>query len=316
MNITTVCVLGGTGFVGRNLAARLGRAGYRVRIPTRRRERHRELLVLPGFELVEADIHNPQALEKLFTGCQAVVNLVGILNERGHDGSGFQHAHVDLPRKVIDACHAQGVRRLLHMSALGAETAVDASFYQRSKAEGENLVHMLCGNDLAVTSFRPSVIFGPGDSFLNRFADLLRTVPGVFPLACAEARFQPVYVGDVVDAFAAALVSPDTHGQRRDLCGPRAYSLRELVQYTARLIGVRRRVVGLPDWGARLQAAMFEYLPGKPFSRDNYRSLQKDNVCAAGVSVCPTALEAIAPSYLGDAEQRRRAQRLHGAERG
>ncbi|APZ42895.1 complex I NDUFA9 subunit family protein [Acidihalobacter ferrooxydans] len=310
MHINTLCILGGTGFVGRHLAARLAGAGYRVRIPTRRRERHRELLVLPGIELLEADIHDPQALADLFVGCQAVVNLVGILNERDHDGSGFEHAHVELSRKVVDACHARGVRRLLHMSALGAESAQDTSFYLRSKAEGENLVHMRSGSQLAVTSFRPSVIFGRGDSFLNRFASLLRAVPIVFPLACPEARFQPVYVGDVVDAFARALLNPDTHGQRLNLCGPRVYTLRELVQYTARLIGADRHILGLPDWAARLQATLLEYAPGKPFSLDNYRSLQKDNVCKAGAPACPTALEAIAPTYLGPGETHRRLQRL------
>ncbi len=310
MKITTVCVLGGTGFVGRHLCARLIRSGYRVRIPTRRRERHRDLLVLPGVELVDADIHDPQALAQVFAGCQAVANLVGILNERGHRGLVFQHAHVDLARKVVDACQSRGVRRLLHMSALGADATADTSFYLRSKAEAETLAHTLSGPELAVTSFRPSVIFGPEDSFLNRFAGLLRAVPGVFPLACAEARFQPVYVGDVADAFVKAMNNPETHGQRYELCGPRAYSLRELVRYTASLIGVRRLIVGLPDWAARLQANIFEYVPGKPFSRDNYRSLQRDSTCPEDAPSCPTPLEAIAPTYLGTAEHQQRMQRL------
>ena len=315
MKITTVCVLGGTGFVGRHLCARLIRAGYRVRIPTRQRERHRDLLVLPGLELIEADAHDPQMLTRALSGCQAAVNLIGILNERGHRGLGFQQAHVELARKVVDACQAQGVRRLLHMSALGADATADTSFYLRSKAEAETLVHTLSGPELTVTSFRPSVIFGPEDSFLNRFAGLLRAVPGVFPLACPEARFQPVYVGDVADAFVGALNSAETHGRRYDLCGPRTYSLRELVRYTAGLIGVRRLIVGLPDWAARLQANVFEYVPGKPFSRDNYRSLQHDNVCAEGTPSCPTSLEAIAPMYLGDAEHQQRLQRLRESER-
>lgn len=315
MRISTVCVLGGTGFVGRHLTAKLVRAGYRVRIPTRRRERHRGLLVLPGVELVEADIHDPQALEQVFTDCQAVVNLVGILNERGHRGLGFQRAHVELADKVVNACQQCGVRRLLHMSALGADSAPGNSHYLRSKAEAETLVHTLSGPALAVTSFRPSVIFGPEDSFLNRFAGLLRAVPGVFPLACPEARFQPVYVGDVAEAFATALTAPDTYGQRYDLCGPRVYTLRELVRYAARQIGVSRLVVGLPDWASRLQANLLEYAPGKPFSRDNYRSLQRDSVCPEGAPHCPTSLEAIAPSYLGEAEPQGRLQRLRESPR-
>lgn len=304
MKITTVCVLGGTGFVGHHLCARLIRSGYRVRVPSRRPERHRDLRVLPKLELIEADVHDPQQLAQTVSGCQAVVNLIGILNEHGHNGRGFQHAHVDLARKVVDACQASRVRRLLHMSALGAEATADISFYQRSKAEAETLVHTLSGPELAVTSFRPSVIFGPQDSFLNRFAALLRVVPGVFPLACPEARFQPVYVGDVAEAFANAIAARASYGQRYDLCGPHVYTLRELVRYTARLIGVRRLILGLPAWAARAQAEVFEYLPGKPFSRDNYRSLQRDNVCAANAPHCPTPLEAIAPSYLGEAGSR------------
>jgi uncharacterized protein YbjT (DUF2867 family) len=315
MKITTVCVLGGTGFVGRHLCARLIRAGYRVRIPTRRRERHRDLLVLPGLELIESDVHDPQALTQAMLGSQAVVNLIGILNERGHRGLGFQHAHVELARKVVDACLACGVRRLLHMSALGADATADTSFYLRSKAEAETLAHTLSGPELAVTSFRPSVIFGTEDSFLNRFADLLRAVPAVFPLACPEARFQPVYVGDVADAFVGSLNSAETHGRRYDLCGPRVYTLRELVRYTAGVIGVRRLILGLPDWAARLQANVFEYVPGKPFSRDNYRSLQHDSVCNEGAQCCSTSLEAIAPAYLGNAERQHRLQRLRESGR-
>lgn len=299
MHISTICIPGGTGFVGRHLAARLTSAGYRLRIPTRHPDRHRDLRVLPGVELVEADIHQPRVLESLFSDCQAVINLVGILNERGHDGSGFRRVHVELPRKIVDACHARGVRRLLHMSALGAQDTPETSFYLRTKAEGENLVHLMAGDGLAVTSFRPSVIFGPGDSFLNRFARLLRRVPGVFPLACPGARFQPVYVGDVARAFHDALHEESRFGQRIDLCGPRIYTLRELIAYTARLIGVRRLILPLPDWAARLQAGVLEHVPGKPFSVDNYRSLQTDSVCPEGTPPCPTALEAIAPLYLG-----------------
>ncbi len=213
----SICILGGTGFVGRSLAARLAAAGHDLRIPTRRRERHRDLLVLPGVQLIEADVHDPAVLAREFRGCDTVVNLVGILNERGHRGAGFERAHVALPDKVIEACRATGVPRLLHMSALGA--AIDGpSHYQRTKARGEALVH--AARDLAVTSFRPSVIFGPHDNFTNRFARLLRRVPVVFPLACPDARLQPVFVEDVVSAYVAALDDSRTHGQGYELCGP------------------------------------------------------------------------------------------------
>ncbi len=300
MHVKTICVLGGTGFVGHHLAHRLVEHGYRVRVLTRRRERHRDLLILPALDLVEADIHNLRALAEQFTGCDAVINLIGILNEKGHDGSGFRAAHVDLPSKIVRACLASGVERVLHMSALNASARTAPSQYLRTKGEGEDLLH--AAPDLRVTSFRPSVIFGPGDSFINRFADLLRRIPLILPLACPQARFAPVYVEDVAETLVRALPDFHTVGKRYDLCGPRTYTLQQLVEYTARVLGKKRRVLGLNDRLSRLQAAVFEYLPGKPFSRDNYLSLQVDSLCRddfpAIFGIKPTPLEFVVPDYL------------------
>jgi NADH dehydrogenase len=307
MKINSVCVLGGAGFVGGHLVARLVATGRSVKVITRRRERHRHLLVLPGVTLVEGDVHDPASLKRHFRGCDAVINLIGILNEKGHDGSGFRRAHVDLARHVAEACRDTGIKRLVHMSALNADSGTGPSLYLRTKGEAESLVRTQSG-DTRVTVFRPSVIFGPGDSFLNRFAGLLRISP-VLPLACPNARFAPVYVGDVVERFVDCLEDTHSYGQRYDLCGPRVYTLKELVRYTARSIGVRRAIIGLPDWASRLQATVFEYVPGKPFSLDNYRSLKKDSVCAEG-GTCPTTLESIAPRYLGDADLESRLQRM------
>ncbi len=295
----TICTLGGTGFVGHSLVARLAAAGHELRLLTRHRERHRELLVLPGVQVIEADVHDPAVLAREFHGCDAAINLVGILNERGRSGAGFERAHVALPGKVVEACRANGVHRLLHMSALGA--APDgASHYQRTKARGEALVH--AARDLAVTSFRPSVIFGPHDSFTNRFAGLLRRVPLVLPLACPDARLQPVFVEDVASAYVAALDDSRTHGQGYELCGPEVYTLREVVSYIGELIGVRRRIWGLGPRLSWLQAAVMEFAPGKPFSLDSYRSLTRDNVCHTGFpalfNVQPARLESIVPTYL------------------
>lgn len=298
MNIRKICVLGGTGFVGSALLARLNAGGYQVRVLTRRSMRHRNLLVLPNVSLVEADMHDPAALKRHFQGMDAVVNLVGILNERGHDGRGFRHAHTELAQKVLEACKAAGVGRLLHMSALHADAAKGASHYLRTKGEAENHVHTFAG-EVKVTSFRPSVIFGPGDSFVNRFAGLLRSSPlPVFPLTCPDARFQPVYVGDVVEAMAGALEDRSSFGRRYDLCGPRIYSLREIVEYVAKVQGLKRRVIPLPDGLSRLIALASEYTV-KFFSLDNYKSLQVDSVCAASTTPCPTAMEAIVPRQLG-----------------
>ncbi len=297
-----ICILGGTGFVGQHLAHRLVELGHDVRVTTRRRERKkRGLLVLPTLYLVEADVHNPAVLRQQFQGMDVVINVIGILNEKGRKGRGFERVHVELPRKVVNACREVGVRRLLHMSALHA--SMDApSHYLRTKARGEEVVHSVETTNFHVTSFRPSVIFGPHDSFINRFADLLRLSPFLFPLACPNARFQPVYVQDVVTTFIQALEDHDTFGQRYDLCGPKVYTLRELVRYIADLLGLRPRIIGLNDWLSRMQAATMEFVPGKPFSLDNYRSLQVDSVCDKGFppifGIEPKLLESIVPTYL------------------
>lgn len=314
-----LCVIGGTGFVGHHLINRLTRAGYNVRVPTRRRERHRDLLVNPRVQLIEADVYEPAVLQKLIGDCVGVINLVGILNERGHDGQGFARAHVELPREIVEAMRATGVTRLLHMSALNAYPREEHSQYLRSKGQGEDLVHAAAVQGLEVTSFRPSVIFGPGDSFFNRFATLLRLTPFVFPLACAESRFAPVYVGDVTETMLRALQSSATIGKHCDLCGPQVFSLAELVEYTARQIGVNRRIWKLSDSLSRLQARALEYAPGKPFSRDNYWSLQKESACQHNyltqMGITPTSIDAVVPGYLAQRSARGGYQRLRSQAR-
>ena len=308
MRTLTICVLGGTGFVGRHLCAELVKRGHQIRVLSRRRERSRELLVLPGTRIIECDVHDASQLSTWFQGCGAVVNLVGILNERGHRGDGFHKAHVELAHKVIAVCRDCRIPRLLHMSALNASPE-GSSFYLRTKGQAENDVHAI-GKRIAVTSFRPSVIFGSCDNFLNRFATLLRWTPGIFPLACAQAKMAPVYASDVARAMADALDDPATYGSRIDLCGPKEYTLKELVDYTAALRGYKRIVLGLPNGLSWLQAHFFEFVPGKPFSVDNYRSLQTDSICP-GTTHCPTPLENIAPGYLSGPSRVMRDQRFH-----
>ncbi len=311
MRIDSVCVLGGTGFVGRHLVPRLAREGRTVRVLSRRPHRHRELLVTPGVELVEADVHDPEVLKAQFAGMGAVVNLVGILNERRRPGLSFREAHVDLPRKVVEACRAAQVERLLHMSALNADAARGRSVYLRSKGEGENRVHVIGQSGIHVTTFQPSVIFGPDDAFINRFARLLRLTPLVFPLACPDARFAPVWVGDVAEAFARALEDSHTWSRQYPLCGPREWTLRQVVEFTARTLGIHRVVIGLPDGLSRWQARILSLVPGKPFTMDNYLSLKTPSVCAdnglCALGIEPADLEAIVPGWL---EGRSRLHRL------
>jgi len=302
----TICVLGGTGFVGRHLAARWTQLGHTLRVPTRSIARHRELLVLPRVSLVEGNVHDPQVLRALCEGCDTVVNLVGILNERGRDGRGFRRAHVELAQKVVEVCSTLGIHRLLHMSALRADAPDAPSRYLRSKGEAETIVRSAPG--IASTIFRPSTIFGPDDSFLNRFARLLRLPSPLFPLPRADARFAPVHVGDVVAAYTRALLDPHTAGESYELCGPRVWTLREIVDGIARALSLRRRVVALPDALARMQAHIMDFVPGKPFSTDNFLSLTIDSVCArdglAQLGIRPAPLE---PSLrlLADDQQER-----------
>lgn len=308
MKIDSVCVLGGTGFVGYQLVAGLNNAGIHARVLTRRRERHRHLLVLPYVELIEADVHDPAVLRRQFADRDAVINLVGILNEKGHRGEGFRHVHVDLAKKVLEACKHCGVRRLLHMSALGADQNRGPSHYLRTRGEADNHLHTFAAPEIALTSFRPSVIFGRDDSLFNRFAGLLSLAP-VFPVACPQAKFAPVYVGDVAQRFVDAIGDRATFGKRYNLCGPEVWTMLEIVRYVCRLKGWRRLLVPLPDWLSKLQASVFEFVPGKPFSRDNFKSLRVDSVCPEG-GTCPTPVEAVVPHYLGDENRQHRFQQL------
>jgi uncharacterized protein YbjT (DUF2867 family) len=303
VSVGKIVVLGGSGFVGRHLVSRLVVAGWRVIVPTRQRERAKHLILLPTVDVLEADVHDPTALAQLVAGADAAVNLVGILNESRRGD--FERAHPDLARKLIAACRAARVPRLLHMSALHADPA-GPSRYLRSKGEAEALV---AHADLAWTIFRPSVIFGREDSFLNLFAKIERVLP-VIALAGAHARFQPVYVGDVGNAFVHALGDDRTHRQRYSLCGPKVYTLRELVAYVGELTGYRRPIMPLGATLGALQAGVLELLPGKLMSRDNLASMQVDSVCDGGFpplfGTQPSALEAIAPEYLAPAARRDR----------
>jgi uncharacterized protein YbjT (DUF2867 family) len=306
-----VLVLGGSGFVGRHLVAKLSGAGHDVVVLTRRRERARHLLLLPTVRVIEADPYSSAALDRHLGGITAAINLVGVLHERGRET--FERAHVELPGILAAACRKAGVARVLHMSALGASPDAP-SRYLRSKAQGEAT---LADSQLAWTIFRPSVIFGREDAFLNLFARLARAFP-VIPLAGANARFQPVYVGDVATCFAKALDDPGTAGHRYPLCGPKAYTLAELVRYVGAVTGHPRTVLPLGPGLASLQARVMEWLPGPLLSRDNLASMQVDNVCDGPFperfGIAPTALEAAVPEYLAPAAQHSRFDdyRAHG----
>jgi uncharacterized protein YbjT (DUF2867 family) len=290
-----ILVLGGTGFVGRHLCKELARLQYRVTVPTR--SKVQTVQSLPSLDLVQADVHDPAALARLVRGHDAVVNLVAILHGTSFE---FQRTHVDLVKKIVQACLDSGVTRLVHVSALGA--ASDApSMYQRTKAAGEAVLE---ASTLHWTVLRPSVMFGEGDRFLNLFARVQELAP-IMPLAGADTLFQPVWVGDVVNAIVQCLQRDESARRIYEACGPERFTLRQLVKLAGSMSGHPRPVVGLPPVLARLQAFLMELAPGQPLmSRDNLDSMKVSNVFSGNLpgldalGISPRALSDIAPIYL------------------
>jgi NADH dehydrogenase len=317
VKFNSVLVVGGSGFIGRHLVASLAAAGLRVTVPARRRERAKHLILLPTVDVVQADVMAPGVLQRLCAGKQAVYNLVGILHsrrgrrdERGANeyGPDFARVHVELPQAIVAACRLAGVRRLLHVSALGASRDAPSE-YLRSKAIGEQAV--LAAEDLDATVFRPSVVFGPEDRFLNTFAAMSRFLP-VMAVPCPDAQFQPVYVGDVARALHYALEDPEARGKSYELCGPRVYTTKQLVEFVCAVTRRPRLVLGLSPRLSYFQAWVLEHLPGKLMSRDNYRSMQLPSTCGAPFPfhLQPQALEAHAPAYLAPSGPRERYPQL------
>ena len=309
MTSRNVLVIGGSGFIGSAIVAKLSAAGKRVLVPTRRRERAKHLITLPTVDVVEANVQDAPALAGLMQGMDAVINLVGVLHSDTETpyGKRFRAVHVDLARKVGEACMASAVPRLLHMSSLGADSN-GPSMYLRSKAAGEAetqaAVHA-ASSYIALTIFRTSVVFGRGDKFINLFAWMQRYAPLV-ALGKPGAKLQPVWVEDVAQAFVNALDDPHTFGKTYELAGPKVYTLKQLVEYAGAVSGHPRRVVGLPDRLAYLQAWLMEFAPVEMLSRDNLDSTKSDSVISAAATqkmkaelgITPAAMEAVVPGYL------------------
>jgi NADH dehydrogenase len=304
MKPSRILIVGGSGFLGRHLTARLAAQNRRIIVPSRRAERARHILMLPTARLVDLAAPDAPSLESLVADSDAVVNLVGILHGSWGDpyGPEFAQAHVELPRRLADACAKTGVRRLVHVSALGVsdDPAVPGpSMYLRSKADGERAIRAAEGVDWTI--LRPSVVFGPEDSFLNVFAKLQRYFP-VIPLARTEARFQPVFVGDVAQAIVNALDTPATIGRTYELAGPEVFTLRELVELAGRWSGHPRPVWPLGYTLGQLQAGVLGAMPRPMMSMDNFDSMSVDNVASGPIApelnIVPTPLASVAPNYL------------------
>jgi NADH dehydrogenase len=293
-----ILVLGGTGFVGRHLCEKLQREGWAITVPTRRSHSAQSVQHLPGLTVIEANVHDEDALTRLLPGHDAVVNLIAILH--GTEAA-FEHVHVELPKKLARACAATGVTRLVHISALGV--ALDSpSRYQRSKARGEAALH---AGGLDLTVLRPSVVFGAGDRFLNLFAKLQSIFP-VVPLAGANARFQPVWVEDVAQAVVACLKQSSSISQTYECAGPDVMTLADLVRIAGRYGSSQRPILPLPTVLGKLQATLLELAPGEPLmTRDNLAAMSVDNIASGqwpdlnALGIHPASVHTVAPTYLG-----------------
>jgi uncharacterized protein YbjT (DUF2867 family) len=297
MTIKKIVVLGGAGFVGSSVVTKLDQAGYQVKVLTRRREAAKHLILLPNVKVVECHLPNTYALKDELKGYDAVINLVGILHEDGN--STFEAIHHQLPRRVAQICEELNIQRLLHMSALQANNHAPSQ-YLKSKAMGEAAINEF-SKKLDITIFKPSVIFGRGDSFINLFANLVKYLPVIF-LAKPDAKFQPIWVDDVAQCFVNALENTATYSKSYELGGPNIYTLCQLVQKVMAILGKQRPIIGLNHALSMAQAFALELLPIKLMTRDNIRSMQVDSVCVAPLSaelgVVPTSLDTIAPEYL------------------
>jgi NADH dehydrogenase len=292
-----ICVIGGSGFVGTHMVNTLAGQDHQIKVISRRPERCRHLTTVPGIRVESTDFFASKILERQLDTYDVVINLVGILNPIGSNT--FEQVHVDIAGRIAEAAQAVGTPRLLHMSALNADENA-ASSYLRTKGKAQNLVHGI--EKVDVTSFSPSVIFGSGDSFYNRFASLLKQIPGVFPLTCAKAKFAPIYVGDVVDAFVNSIDNKATFGKNYALCGPNTYTLKEIVNYTAKKVNSKSMVLPLNNFFSKPIVWVADKLPAAPISMDNYYSMLKDSVCeqpiAEELGVSLHSVESIVPQYL------------------
>ncbi len=297
-----IVILGGTGFVGRALVRRLQQDGHRITLLSRNLNAHALRLLPPDVKQINVDVYQLEKLQTFVQGADVVINLVGILNERGDNGRGFTRAHVELTKTLIQACKNVGVSRMLQMSSLNAGRG--ESYYLKSRGEAEQAVKQ---SGLAWTLFQPSVIFGEGDGLFTRFGQLLKLAP-VMPLARANAKFAPVFIGDVVQAFRQALSDKKTIGEVYELYGAEVFTLKDIVRMASQQLGLKTLIIPLPDLLGRLQGLVFDFVPGKPFSSDNYRSLLTDSVGGVDglfrLNIRPTRIAEVLPEILGHGDDR------------
>ncbi len=312
-----ICLLGGSGFIGREIIRQLTKAGFAIRIPTRNRERIKtNLIVHPAVDVIEADVMDQSSLDNAIRGCDAVVNLVGILHQT--KSNSFNKVHLDLPKKILKACIKNNINRIIHISAIGA-TKDSVSEYLRSKWEGEQQIRLESGkNNIRSTIIRPSIVFGRGDSFISLFVFIVKTFP-VIPLIKPNAKFQPIFVQDLAKIVLKSLASTKTFHQTLEVGGPKVYTFKELLETICKATQKKRVIISLPDSISLLMARCSELLPYKVLTPDNLLSLEIDNVTKEDFSkifdINPTSVEEMLSKKFSNNRQTRGAKRRSSANR-
>jgi len=301
-----VVILGGTGFIGAQLATKLSPKSKKIIIPTRNTESNLGLKMIPNLEVVRTDIKDERSINLLFKDADLIINTVGILNEINEDNS-FDIIHYQLTKKISHSIKQNKVKRYLHISSLNADPK-SIGKYLKSKGMAEDFLISETSSFCNLTIFRPSIVFGESDSFFNKFATLLKFLP-IFPLACPKAKFMPVYVEDLTDFMISVINNIDSYGKKIDVTGPSEYTFRELIDHTLAALKIRRVIIPLNSFLSRLQASVFEKLPGKLFTMDNYQSLQIDSCSDEGFKGS-SSLEDIIPQYLNIKTKQERFEKL------
>lgn len=304
MSKLSIGLQGGTGFIGSVLANALVKRGHEIKISTRNINHGRHLWVLPNTRVSEIDLNRQEQIDSLFKGCDVLINLIGILNEKKDDGKGFTYAHAELTSRAVQTCKTNKIKHFIQISSIGAD--IDSrSNYQQTKGNAENIVLSELSPNLKASIIRPSVVFGPNDKFINKFATLIKVFRGRIPLACPQSLLQPIFVNDLVDAIIAIVEYPQYKEPIYELGGPEIKTLIEIVRYICEVLNIKDRVIPLNYLFSSIQAGVLEFVPGKPFSRDNLRSLRNNSICSElpglqDLGIKATAMNEIIPSYLSE----------------
>lgn len=301
-----VVILGGTGFIGAQLATKLSPISEKIVIPTRNIESNSGLKMIPNLKIIRTDIKDERSINQLFKDADLIINTVGILNELDEDNS-FDKIHYQITKKISHCIKKNNIKRYLHISSLNADPK-SIGKYLKSKGQAEDFLISETSSFCKLTIFRPSIVFGESDSFFNKFATLLKFLP-IFPLACPNAKFMPVYVEDLTDFMISTINNVDSYGKKIDVTGPNEYTFRELINQTLRALKIKRIIIPLNNFLSQVQARVFEKLPGKLFTMDNYQSLQIDSCSDKGFKGS-SSLEDIIPQYLNIKYKQERFEKL------